>query len=65
MRGGRPRGFFTFSLGRVAVFSTGLSGSKVGALGEIDAFGVPGVATGVHLVALPVLRTCLETGVLG
>jgi hypothetical protein len=65
MRGGRPRGFFALSLGRVEDLGCGLRGSKAGALGETDALGVPGVATGVHLVALPVLRTCLETGVFG
>lgn len=65
MRGGRPRGFFPFSLGSVEDLGCGLRGSKAGALGETDALGVPGVATGVHLVALPVLRTCLETGVFG
>ena len=65
MRGGRPRGFFILSLGKVEDLGTGLSGSKAGALGEIDTLGVPGVATGVHLVALPVLRAGLETGVFG
>lgn len=65
MRGGRPRGFFVLSVGKVEVLGTGLRGSNAGALGEIDTLGVPGVATGVHLVALPVLRTGLETGVFG
>lgn len=64
-RGGRPRGFFPLSFGKVDVAGTGLSGSKAGASGEMDALGVPGVATGVHLVALPVLRIGLETGVFG
>ena len=65
MRGGRPRGFFVLSLGKVEDLGCGLRGSKAGASGEIDALGVPGVATGVHLVALPVLRTGLVTGVFG
>lgn len=65
MRGGRPRGFFVLSLGKVEVLGTGLRGSNAGASGKIDTLGVPGVATGVHLVALPVLRTGLETGVFG
>lgn len=64
-RGGRPRGFFSFSGGIVSGMAMGLRGSKPGAVGDSGALGVPGVATGVHLVALPVFRSCLETGVFG
>lgn len=65
-RGGRPRGRFSFSFESVRGIRTGLRGSKAGATGDLGALGVPGVATGVHLVALPVLKVvCLEAGVPG
>lgn len=63
-RGGRP-GRFSFGFASERGIRTGLKGSKAGAVGDLGALGVPGVATGVHLVALPVLKACLEAGVPG